>query len=102
MASAARSIASTTLSSTAKIAAAELGAPAPDFSLQDLDGKTVKLSDFKGKLVVLEWINPECPFVKASHTRGSLQGTARRLTQKGVVWLAINSAAPGKQGNGVA
>ena len=81
--------------------AAELGQPAPAFSLPDLDGKTVKLSDFKGKVVVLEWFNPECPYVRASHTKGSLVGTAARQTGQGVVWLAINSAAPGKQGYGV-
>jgi peroxiredoxin len=77
-----------------------LAEPAPDFTLKDLDGKTVKLSDFKGKTVVLEWFNPGCPFVRASHTKGSLVDTAKRHTQKGVVWLAINSGAPGKQGHG--
>ena len=81
--------------------AAEVGAPAPDFTLADLTGKTVKLSDFKGKTVVLEWFNPGCPYVKASHTKGSLVDAARRHAQKGVVWLAINSGAPGKQGAGL-
>ncbi len=80
---------------------AELGKPAPDFALQDLDGKTTRLSDLKGKTVVLEWFNPECPFVKAAHGKGSLVGTAERHTQQGVVWLAINSGAAGKQGAGV-
>jgi hypothetical protein len=51
--------------------------------------------------VVLEWFNPECPFVKASHTKGSLVDTAGRVAKDGVVWLAINSGAPGKQGHGV-
>lgn len=82
-------------------AGAQVGAQAPDFSLKDLDGKDVKLSDFKGKTVVLEWYNPECPFVKNSHTKGSLVDTAKRHTEKGVVWLAVNSGAPGKQGTGV-
>src|SRR3954452_21905953 len=50
---------------------AEVGKPAPDFTLKDLDGKAVRLSSFKGKTVVLEWFNPGCPFVKASHTKGS-------------------------------
>jgi peroxiredoxin len=81
--------------------AGELGQKAPDFSLTDLDGKTVKLADFKGKTVVLEWFNPECPFVKATHTRGPLVGTAKKHIKNGVVWLAINSGAPGKQGAGV-
>ena len=82
-------------------AGAELGKPAPDFTLKDLDGKEVKLSSFKGKTVVLEWFNPECPFVKNSHTKASLVDTARRAQKNGVVWLAINSSAAGKQGNGV-
>src|SRR5688572_3576997 len=57
---------------------AKLGAMAPDFELPDLDGKLVKLSSFRGKTVVLEWFNPGCPFVKASHTKGSLVDTAAR------------------------
>lgn len=79
---------------------ATLGQPAPDFSLPDLDGKTVRLSDFRGKTVVLEWFNPGCPFVRASHTKGALVDAAERHTKSGVVWLAINSSAPGKQGHG--
>jgi peroxiredoxin len=79
---------------------AKVGAPAPDFELPDLDGKRVKLSDLRGKIVVLEWFNPECPFVKASHTKGSLVDTAKRQTASGVVWLAVNSNAAGKQGAG--
>lgn len=86
---------------SAVASAADLGAPAPDFTLKDLDGKDVKLSSFKGKTVVLEWFNPECPFVKATHTQGSLVDFAKRATKKGVVWLAVNSGAPGKQGHGV-
>ncbi len=81
-------------------AAAELGKPAPNFKLKDLDGNTVELSQLKGKIVVLEWFNPECPFVKANHSKGSLKGMAARFTDKGIVWLAINSGAPGKQGHG--
>lgn len=80
---------------------ATIGKPAPAFDLPDLDGKRVKLSDFAGKVVVLEWFNPECPFVRNSHTKGSLVDTADRLQKKGVVYLAINSGAPGKQGHGV-
>lgn len=80
---------------------AEVGKAAPDFTLRDLDGKDVQLSAFKGKTVVLEWFNPGCPFVEKSHTLGSLKDAARRHVKDGVVWLAINSAAPGKQGNGV-
>jgi cytochrome oxidase Cu insertion factor (SCO1/SenC/PrrC family) len=89
------------LLSAAPALAADVGQPAPDFSLRDLDGKVVKLSDLRGRTVVLEWFNPGCPFVKASHTRGTLVGAAARQAGKGVVWLAVNSAAPGKQGYGV-
>jgi peroxiredoxin len=75
-----------------------IGKPAPDFSLTDLDGKEVVLASFKGKVVVLEWFNPGCPFVRASHTVGSLVDTAKRRMKDGVVWLAVNSGAAGKQG----
>lgn len=79
---------------------AATGQPAPDFTLPAADGTTVKLSDFRGKRVVLEWFNPECPFVKAAHDAGPLKDLAARTTAQGVVWLAINSGAPGKQGHG--
>ena len=79
---------------------AELGKPAPEFELKDLDGKAVKLSDYKGKTVVLEWFNPECPVVKGSHSGGSLKGMDERVTKDGVVWLAINSGAAGMEGTG--
>jgi len=80
---------------------AEVGKPAPDFTLPDLDGKPHRLSDLKGKVVVIEWFNPGCPYVVNSHTRGSLVDAAARASKDGVVWLAVNSGAPGKQGHGV-
>jgi len=85
------------------VAAAEPqpGAPAPAFTLTDLDGKAVSLADAKGKVVVLEWFNPSCPFVQRSHTKGSLKGMAKKETGDGVVWFAINSGAPGREGTGV-
>ncbi|MGB1016245.1 MAG: redoxin domain-containing protein [Nannocystaceae bacterium] len=83
------------------VAAAKIGAPAPDFTLNDLAGKPHKLSDYRGKTVVLEWFNPGCPFVKFAHGKGPLQGMAGTYTEKGIVWLAINSGGPGKQGHGV-
>lgn len=83
------------------MARAEVGKAAPDFTLKDLDGKEVRLSSFKGKTVVLEWFNPGCPYVQRSHTKGSLVDAAKRHTKNGVVWLAVNSSAPGKQGHGV-
>lgn len=79
---------------------AQVGAPAPDFTLTDLDGKSVSLSQYRGKVVVLEWFNPGCPFVRASHTVGSLKGLASKHASDDVVWLAINSGGPGKQGAG--
>lgn len=75
-----------------------LGKPAPDFKLKALDGSEVSLASFKGKTVVLEWFNPQCPFVVNSHTKGSLVSTAKKHTDAGVVWLAINSGGEGKQG----
>lgn len=74
---------------------------APDFALPDLEGKTVRLSDFRGKTVVLEWFNPNCPFVRMAHEKGSLKTFPREAMAGGVVWLAINSGAPGKQGHGI-
>ncbi|HEY1100887.1 MAG TPA: thioredoxin family protein [Myxococcota bacterium] len=82
----------------APVGAAVVGNAAPEFTLKDLDGNDVALSSFKGKTVVLEWFNPECPFVKAAHGKGSLVGMAKKHTEAGIVWLAINSSAPGKQG----
>jgi peroxiredoxin len=77
---------------------ADIGKPAPDFTLKELDGHPVHLADLRGKIVVVEWFNPECPFVAASHTKGSLKGAAARHMAEGVAWLGIDSAAPGKQG----
>lgn len=71
-------------------AAAAVGQPAPDFTLQDTAGQPVKLSQFKGKPVVLEWNNPGCPFVR-KHYQGNMQALQKDFTQRGVVWLAINS-----------
>lgn len=77
-----------------------VGKPAPDFTLTDLDGEPFKLSEQRGKIVVLEWFNPDCPFVKLNHEKGSLQGMARREMDKGTVWVSVNSGKPGKQGTG--
>jgi peroxiredoxin len=80
---------------------AKVGEAAPAFVLKDLDGKEVKLADHKDKIVVLEWFNPECPFVVRNHKEGgSLHTLAADLSKEGVVWLAINSGAPGQQGTG--
>ncbi|HEY2513974.1 MAG TPA: thioredoxin family protein [Polyangiaceae bacterium] len=82
-------------------AKAAVGQPAPDFTLADLNGKPVSLHDYKGKVVVLEWFNPECPFVNNAHDKGSLKGTAARHEAQGVAWLAVNSSGAGKQGSSV-
>src|SRR5690349_21447259 len=76
-----------------------VGANAPDFSLTDAAGKTRQLSEFKGKYVVLEWFNPECPFVKKHYGSGNMQKLQQEYTGKGVVWLSIDSSAPGTEGN---
>ena len=79
----------------------QIGAPAPAFELKDLSGESLSLADQKGKVVVLEWFNPGCPFVKQAHEAGgALETMASSWAEKGVVWLAINSGAPGKQGTG--
>ncbi|MES2927511.1 MAG: thioredoxin family protein [Pseudomonadota bacterium] len=72
-------------------AAATVGQPAPDFMLKDTSGKTVRLSDFKGKHVVLEWTNPGCPFVRKHYDSGNMPATQKDATGQGVVWLSINS-----------
>jgi cytochrome oxidase Cu insertion factor (SCO1/SenC/PrrC family) len=80
---------------------AKVGEPAPDFTLTDADGKSFKLSEHAGKLVVLEWFNPGCPFVKYAHGEGPLKDMAANETKPGdLVWVAINSGAAGKQGAG--
>lgn len=80
---------------------AEVGKPAPDFTLPNLAGEETTLSSFRGKTVVLEWFNPNCPFVNNAHAEGSLKTMAKDETAQGVVWLAVNSGGPGKQGHGV-
>ena len=77
----------------------QIGQPAPDFSLTDCSGKKVSLSDFKGKVVVLEWVNHNCPFVAKHYGSGNMQKLQADATAKGVTWLSICSSAPGKQGH---
>ncbi len=79
---------------------ADVGDIAPNFSLLDTDGRVVELGTFKGKPVVLEWFNPGCPFVKYAHEEGPLKNLAHKYAEKGVVWLAVNSSAPGREGAG--
>ena len=80
-------------------AAQRTGAMAQDFKLTDVNGKTVQLSQFRGKTVVLEWHNPGCPFVSKHYNSGNMQMTQKAARQQGAVWLTINSGAKGKQGH---
>ncbi len=78
---------------------ATLGQPTPDFTLQGADGKSHSLSDYKGKFIVLEWTNPDCPFVHKFYDSSAMQKLQKDETAKGVVWLRINSSAPGHEGS---
>jgi peroxiredoxin len=82
----------------ARAADATLGQSVPDFTLQGADGKSHSLSDYKGKFVVLEWTNPECPFVHKFYDSHTMQNLQKEETAKGVVWLRVNSGAPGHEG----
>jgi peroxiredoxin len=75
-----------------------VGTNAPDFSLTDSKGKTQSVSQYKGKYVVLEWFNPQCPFVKKHYGSGNMQKLQEEFTGKGVVWLSVDSSAPGLEG----
>ena len=77
----------------------EVGKAAPNFSLPDTNGKTHTLADLKGKYVVLEWYQPNCPFVQKHYRSGNMQALQKEYTAKGVTWLSIDSSAPGEQGN---
>ncbi len=74
---------------------ATVGQVAPAFSAKDVNGKTVSLADFKGKTVVLEWVNPGCPYVRKHYSAGNMQGTQQDALSKNMVWLAINSTETG-------
>lgn len=75
-------------------AAAVPGQPATDFELTDVFGKTHRLADYRGKYVVLEWFNQGCPFVQKHYESGNMQRLQKRYTDKGVIWLAVNSTNP--------
>jgi hypothetical protein len=80
-------------------AAANVDAPAPAFTATTADGKTVSLADYKGKTVVLEWTNHDCPFVKKHYGSGNMQSQQKAAASQGVVWLQVISSAPGSQGH---
>jgi peroxiredoxin len=81
------------------LAGTEIGKTAPNFTLPDTNGKEWSLANFKGKYVVLEWYNPDCPFVGKHYRSRNMQGLQKEFTSKGVVWLSIDSSAPGEEGN---
>jgi peroxiredoxin len=78
--------------------AAEVGRPAPGFKLPGLSGKTISLSQYKGKPVVLEWVNEGCPFVRKHYGSGNMQALQKKYTDKGVVWLSISTSSEGREG----
>ena len=78
--------------------AARVGQPAPEFTGKDSQGKTISLADYRGKYVVLEWTNRECPYTKKQYDSGNMQALQKEWTAKGVVWLTILSSASGEQG----
>jgi peroxiredoxin len=82
------------LAAASALAAAAPGQPGTDFTLTDITGQPRKLADLRGKYVVLEWFNSECPFVQKHYESGNMQGLQKQYTGKGVVWLAINSTNP--------
>jgi AhpC/TSA family protein len=88
-----------TVSGPAFAAGPDLGKPAPDFAAVDTNGKPVRLSDLKGKLVVLEWSNHQCPYVRKHYGAGNMQKTQGLAQAMGVTWITIISSAPGEQGH---
>jgi peroxiredoxin len=80
-------------------ASVKIGQEAPNFTLTDTNGKSHSLADFKGKVVVLEWLNHDCPYVVKHYESKNMQKTQEEITSKGGIWLSINSSAPGQQGN---
>jgi len=78
--------------------AVKVGDPAPDFTGTDSNGRTHSLSQYKGKYVVLEWSNRDCPYTRKHYDSGNMQSLQKEWTAKGVVWLTIISSAPGQQG----
>jgi hypothetical protein len=84
---------------TPALADLPIGKAAPNFRATDANGRSVSLSDFAGKTVVLEWNNPECPTVKEAYDSGTMQRTQAAASADGVVWLTINSGGPWRQGH---
>jgi peroxiredoxin len=82
----------------------QIGQPAPDFAAVDSKGESIRLSDYRGKTVVLEWTNADCPYTRKHYTTGNMQSVQALAQKSGIVWFTLVSSAPGKQGyvNGAA
>jgi peroxiredoxin len=91
-------IASTAAAGAAATAALQIGQPAPEFTAKDSKGSSVSLSQYRGKAVVLEWTNADCPFTHKHYATGNMQSIQALAQKNGVVWLSVISSAPGKQG----
>ncbi len=91
-------VAMVTIVSSAAFAQVVSNQTAPGFTLTDTNGQKHSLSDYKGKFVVLEWFNPDCPFVKKHYDSGNMPQLQKQYTAKGVIWLSIDSSAAGKEG----
>jgi peroxiredoxin len=87
-----------TIGMNLKAIEAPVDEPAPDFTCNDSNGVEHRLSSYKGKIVVLEWLNHDCPFVKKHYGSGNMQKLQKIYTEKDVIWLSVISSAPGKQG----
>jgi peroxiredoxin len=83
----------------AAFAGPKVGAPAPDFAGTDTAGEVHRLSDYRGRIVVLEWTNHDCPYVRKHYEAGNMQAQQREASEAGAVWLSVISSAPGKQGH---
>jgi len=92
------SLASVVLLLASHAKAARVGEPAPDFTATDTNGQTHKLSENRGKFVVLEWHNRECPYTHKHYASGNMQKLQKEWTAKGVTWFTVISSAPGQQG----
>ncbi|MFM1891870.1 MAG: hypothetical protein RLZ44_947 [Pseudomonadota bacterium] len=88
-----------TLAAGSAGAAPRIGQPAPAFSGVDTQGKTHRLEDYRGRTVVLEWTNHDCPYVRKHYGAGNMQAQQRDAAAQGAVWLSVISSAPGKQGH---
>lgn len=95
----ATTLAAAALAAPAFATGPDLGKPAPDFAATDTNGKPVKLSELKGKLVILEWSNHQCPYVRKHYGAGNMQKTQEAAKALGVTWITIISSAPGEQGH---